>query len=345
MTILSSHLILLSWLVGTALFSAIIVKIMCHVSIMDIPIKRSSHTVPTHKGGGVGIISAFILGSVIVFPLFHQHYSLSIIALLLTVLFLSIISWVDDVKQWPAIIKLSAQIIAAIITTLFIPSLLLLQHTNYILFPILVIWLVYITNAFNFMDGLNGLAAGVGLICCIFFYFDTQLIDFQLISLALLCGLVGFLPFNYPKAEIFMGDVGSQACGLLLATFAIAPLNRINSISLTTIPPETTLIFFLLFGIFYDVTFTLIRRAIKRQHLLQAHRGHLYQMAHRCGMHASIVTLIQWFFCIWGGIVTLLIPFTTPLNIFFSCMLLLCPQVSWTAYILYMTNKLSIKKW
>ncbi|MDI2113549.1 glycosyltransferase family 4 protein [Commensalibacter nepenthis] len=345
MTSFSFHPLFLVWLVGTTLLSAFIVKTMAHIGVMDNPVERSSHTMPTPKGGGVGIICAFLIGSIIIFPLLHQPYLISIIALLGTVAFLSIISWLDDVKQWSALIKLAAQIFCAIIITLFIPSLSLLQQTHYLLVPIIILWVVYITNAFNFMDGLNGLAAGVAAICCLFFYYQTQQIEFGLIALALFCGLMGFLPFNYPKAEIFMGDVGSQSCGLLLASFAIAPFNRLDHISITTVPSETILIFFLLFGIIYDVTFTLIRRAKEKASLLQAHRSHLYQMAHRCQIPASLVTLIQWSFCIWGGLLVLLFPLTTTFNIICAYSLLMIPQIIWTLFILYKTNQHNIKKW
>ncbi|CAI3924261.1 UDP-N-acetylmuramyl pentapeptide phosphotransferase/UDP-N-acetylglucosamine-1-phosphate transferase (Rfe) (PDB:4J72) [Commensalibacter papalotli (ex Botero et al. 2024)] len=341
----TNHLLFLAWLIGTTLLSALIVKTMARIGVMDNPVERSSHTVPTPKGGGIGIICAFLTGSIVIFPLLHQPYLFSIIALLGTVAFLSIISWLDDIKQWPALIKLAAQIICAITITLIIPSLSLLQQSYFLLLPIILIWLVYIVNAFNFMDGLNGLAAGIAAICCIFFYYSTHQIEFGLIALALLCGLIGFLPFNYPKAEIFMGDVGSQACGLLLATFAVIPLNNIDHITLTTIPTETILIFFLLFGVIYDVTFTLIRRTKNRDPILQAHRSHLYQMAHRCGVKAAIVTLVQWSFCIWGGVIILFIPLSTMFNTLCAYSLLIVPQLIWTLFILNKTRQYHIKKW
>ncbi|CAI3946894.1 UDP-N-acetylmuramyl pentapeptide phosphotransferase/UDP-N-acetylglucosamine-1-phosphate transferase (Rfe) (PDB:4J72) [Commensalibacter communis] len=345
MTSFSFHPLFLIWLIGTTLLSAVIVKAMARIGVMDNPIERSSHTIPTPKGGGVGIISAFLIGSIIIFPLLHQPYLISISALLGAVAFLSIISWLDDVKQWSAIIKLAAQILCATIITLFIPSLSLLQQSYFIFVPVIILGLVYVTNAFNFMDGLNGLAAGVAAISCLFFYYQTQQVDFALIAIALFCGLMGFLPFNYPKAEIFMGDVGSQSCGLLLAAFAIAPFNKLDHVSITTIPSETILIFFLLFGILYDVTFTLIRRTKEKAPLLKAHRSHLYQMAHRCQIPASIVTIIEWLFCIWGGMLALFIPLTTSLNTICAYSLLIIPQLIWTLFILYKTRQHDIKKW
>ncbi|MDI2090044.1 glycosyltransferase family 4 protein [Commensalibacter oyaizuii] len=325
--------------------SAIIVKIMTRIGVMDTPVSRSSHTIPTPKGGGVGIVCAFLIGSIIIFPLLHQPYLFSVLALLITVAFLSIISWLDDLKQWPALIKLVAQIVCAIVIVICTVPISVLQNSSYILVPIILIWLVYVTNALNFMDGLNGLTSGVTAICCLFFYIYTQQFDYRLISLALFCGLLGFLPFNYPKAEIFMGDVGSQACGFLLAYFAISPLSQKSHFDFNIIPTETFLIFFVLFAMIYDVTFTLIRRIKEKDPLLKAHRSHLYQMAHRCTIKASVITLIHWAFSIWGGIIFVYFPPTSSFPIFLDLGLLLCPQLVWTLYIYYQTVKYGIKKW
>lgn len=344
MTSISSSLTLFMWLVANTLFSAIIVKIIAHIGIMDQPNKRSSHIKPTPKGGGIGIVSAFLTGSISIVYLFHQHYSASLPVLLCTVAFISVFSWLDDLKQWPALLKLMIQVLVALSICIFILPASFLQH-GWILFPLFMLWLVYITNAYNFMDGLNGLAAGVAALCCIFFYFYSKDPESRLLALALLTGLIGFLPFNFPKAEIFMGDVGSQAIGLLLATFAILPFHTEHRINITPIPSESFLIFFLLFGFLYDVTFTLIRRILAREPFLQAHRSHLYQMAHRCNMSTSMITFLEWAFCIWGGGLIYCIPLTSYQNIEISFTLLILPQLIWTLFILHKTQSMHIKKW
>lgn len=344
MNSVNPRFLLLIWLIFNTLFSAIIVKYIAHIGIMDNPNKRSSHTTPTPKGGGIGIISTFLTASISFVYLFHQHYSVLIIVLLLTVTFLSIFSWLDDLKQWPPLYKLLAQFIAALCVCIAIVPLSLLE-SHWFLILILCIWLIYITNAYNFMDGLNGLAAGVSAICCIFIYFYTSNLDIKLLALSLLTGLIGFLPFNFPKAEIFMGDVGSQACGLLLATFAIIPFNSIRQTHLMVLPSEGLLLFCLLFGFIYDVTFTLIRRILNKDPFLQAHRSHLYQMAHRCHISSVTVTLIEWIFCVWGGTLFYQFPLTSFQNIGLMCSLLILPQIIWTLYIIYKTQALNIKKW
>lgn len=336
--------LLLIWLISNTLLSATIVKYVASVGIMDNPNQRSSHTFPIPKGGGIGIISAFLTANISFIYLFNQHYSLSIIGLLSTITFISLFSWLDDIKQWSALSKLAIQFIASVSVCIFVFPASFLENHLYLL-PFFIIWLVYITNAYNFMDGLNGLAAGVAAICCLFIYFYSTNMENKIFALSLLTGLLGFLPFNFPKAEIFMGDVGSQACGLILASFAIIPLGTAINSDFVTLISQNIIIFFLLFGFIFDVTFTLIRRIINKEPFLQAHRSHLYQMAHRSHISPILITFIECLFCIWGGFLFYIFPLTSLQNIELACSLLILPQLIWTLFILYKTQSLNIKKW
>ena len=128
--------------------------------------------------------------------------------------------------------------------------------------PVTLFWILFATNAMNFIDGLNGLASGVSVIACAalaviaaslggwFVYFA---------SLLLAAGLLGFLPFNFPRARIFMGDVGSQFCGFVLAVLAVVA-GRFEGVELSAL-----LVPMLLFGVLFDVAFTLLRRAACRR--------------------------------------------------------------------------------
>src|SRR6185312_7098565 len=112
-------------------------------------------------------------------------------------------------------------------------------------------------------------------------------------SLLLAAGLIGFLPFNFPRARIFMGDVGSQFCGFVLAVLGIAA-SRFESVEMSFL-----LVPLLLSGVLYDVAFTLVRRALAGENVARAHRGHLYQVAHRAGMRPVTVTSVHWGFAVW----------------------------------------------
>jgi UDP-GlcNAc:undecaprenyl-phosphate GlcNAc-1-phosphate transferase len=164
--------------------------------------------------------------------------------------------------------------------------------------PATLAWILFVTNAVNFIDGLNGLAGGVALIAACFLagiagahgawfaYFA---------SLLLAAGLLGFLPFNFPRARIFMGDVGSQFCGFILAMLGVVA-SRFDGVELSLL-----LMPMLLSGVLFDVAFTLARRALARERLTDPHRGHLYQVAQRAGVPAPVVASVHWGFAVFGG--------------------------------------------
>ena len=115
-------------------------------------------------------------------------------------------------------------------------------------------------------------------------------------ALVLAAGIGGFLPYNYPRARIFMGDVGSQFCGFVVAVLGVLSAGfGPQTLSVLLVP-------MMLFAILFDVAFTLLRRLIAGEPITQAHRGHLYQVAHRCGMPAWAVTCVYWALAAWGGL-------------------------------------------
>ncbi|GBQ71772.1 UDP-N-acetylmuramyl pentapeptide phosphotransferase [Ameyamaea chiangmaiensis NBRC 103196] len=275
-------------LLGAAL-SALLVRRMIRIAVLDHPVERSSHTRPTPKGGGVGIIAALVTGAVLLHPALGLTLPPSVAVMLLAVAALSVVSWLDDVHQWPATTKLAAQAACSVIVALacapLAPG------------PFLVsfLWLMFVTNAVNFIDGLNGLAAG----CCAIGAFaiawcaptPTLIVE----ATALSAGILGFLPFNFPRARIFMGDVGSQGVALALGAMALQAL-RPDDHGLGLLPAALAL------GIvLYDVAFTLVRRALAGDALMQAHRGHLYQLAQRSLLPATTVTGLYWVISAWGA--------------------------------------------
>jgi UDP-GlcNAc:undecaprenyl-phosphate GlcNAc-1-phosphate transferase len=203
-------------------------------------------------------------------------------------------------------------------------------------------WILFATNAMNFIDGLNGLASGVACLASValavvaasmsawFVYFT---------SLLLAAGLLGFLPFNFPRARIFMGDVGSQFCGFVLAVLGVVAA-RFEQVQLSAL-----LVPLLLFGVLYDVAFTLVRRALAGDRLTQAHRSHLYQVAHRAGMPAVWVTLLHWGFVLWGALCCAVFLRTTGLGKPLALPLVLLPQLIWTGVVVGMARRAAIGRW
>ena len=147
-------------------------------------------------------------------------------------------------------------------------------------------WLLVVTNAINFMDGLDGLVAGCALIASGFAAALAGAPAVAAPTLALAAGLAGFLPFNWPRARIFMGDVGSQPTGFVLAVLGV---------ELAGLPGRQALLLPLLLSpLLLDAMFTVLRRILAKQRITQAHRGHFYQVAHRAGLPAAAVAAIYW---------------------------------------------------
>jgi UDP-GlcNAc:undecaprenyl-phosphate GlcNAc-1-phosphate transferase len=149
----------------------------------------------------------------------------------------------------------------------------------------------------------------------------------------------GFLPFNFPKARIFMGDVGSQFCGFMLAILAVVA-GRIEGVELSFL-----LVPMLLSGVLYDVAFTLVRRWKEGEALTKPHRGHLYQVAHRSGVPAPAVAMIHWGFAVFGGLCCLLF-IVEPRGVKpFVALLPLIPQLAWTWFVVRRARAAGLGRW
>jgi UDP-GlcNAc:undecaprenyl-phosphate GlcNAc-1-phosphate transferase len=194
----------------------------------------------------------------------------------------------------------------------------------------------------NFIDGLNGLAGGVALIAASFL---AAIAAFSggwfayFAALLLAAGLAGFLPFNFPHARIFMGDVGSQFCGFVLTVLAVVA-SRFDGVELSFL-----IVPMLLSAVLFDVAFTLIRRAVAREALTEPHRGHLYQVAQRSGVPALAVTLAHWGFATFGGVCALaFVAAPSPAKPFVPLLTLL-PQIYWLSFVMRRARSSGLTRW
>jgi UDP-GlcNAc:undecaprenyl-phosphate GlcNAc-1-phosphate transferase len=203
-------------------------------------------------------------------------------------------------------------------------------------------WILFATNAMNFIDGLNGLAAGTALVACAFLACIAEAEGGWFVyaaALLLAAGLVGFLPFNYPRARIFLGDVGSQFCGFVLAVLGVAAA-RFDRVEMSFL-----LVPMLLFGVLFDVAFTLVRRALAGESLTRAHRGHLYQVAQRAGMDARLVAAVHWGFAAFGGLCALAFIAAPTVLRPLAALLVLAPQLAWTAHVVRLARRARLGAW
>ena len=205
--------------VAAALLSAIVVRAMIGVAVLDVPGHRSAHSRPTPKGGGVGVMAAFLLGLPLAQWLQAGAQGRASLCLLGAAGCMAVFSWLDDLRQFPPISKLLVQVAAALLVLggiLPLPG-----HAAGLVAGFC--WLLFVTNALNFIDGLNGLAAGSMALACLFIGLvvpGAGRLEADAACL-LAAGLLGFLPFNMPRGRIFLGDVGSQGAGLVVAALGL----------------------------------------------------------------------------------------------------------------------------
>ena len=341
----------LTFAAGLAALSAVVVRLMIAVRVMDTPDARKAHDRPIPKGGGVGIVAAFLVGVAVLyvfarFSRIAEPYFLGVIG---AALLIAGVALLDDVWDWPFTVKLGAQLLAALVAVgsgIYVRDYRVPYlggfYVGWVGAPATLVWILFATNAMNFIDGLNGLAAGVALIAAAFLagIAASQGSWFAYFAALLLAaGLIGFLPFNFPRARIFMGDVGSQFCGFMLAMLGVVA-GRFDGVELSLL-----LVPMLLSGVLCDVAFTLVRRALAGERLTVPHRGHLYQVAQRSGVPAPAVALVHWGFTAWGGVCCLAFIAVPPAWKPYVPLLTLPPQVVWWWLVRTRARAAAIGRW
>lgn len=292
----------LTFALGLALLSAAAVRAMIEWPILDHPNGRSAHVRPTPRGGGVGAVLAFIVGMLVLYQVANSARiaERQFVGVILAAIAIAGVALVDDVRSLSARLRFGAQLAAALVAVFsgLTISRLAIPYVGPVELGfagtlITVFWILGCTNAVNFMDGLDGLVGGVLLITCAALCAIAALQGGGFVyaaALFLTAGFAGFLPFNLHPARIFMGDVGSQFAGFMLAVLAVAASRfDVNQLSFLIVP-------LLIFALLFDAGFTLLRRAAMGDRVGAPHRTHLYQMAQRAGMGTWAVAAAHWGF-------------------------------------------------
>ena len=252
------------------------------IGAIDIPKdNRRMHKKPTPRIGGLAIIFGFTVATLCFAQPSRQLYGTLAGAAIIAVM-----GVIDDCKNLPAKLKFVIQIIAALVVV-FAGDIKIDVFTNpnflsdnpYWVLPewlsvtLTVIWIVFITNAVNFIDGLDGLAAGVSAIMSISLVFISIRVgeySIAILGIALMGSCFGFLPFNFNPAKIFMGDTGSTFLGFMLATLSIQGVFKSYAVISFAVP-------LLILGVpLFDALFAMIRRILRGQSPMTADRGHLH---------------------------------------------------------------------
>jgi Fuc2NAc and GlcNAc transferase len=270
-------------------------------AMLDIPNARSSHVTPTARGGGVAIVGVY-LACVCVLACLRLISVNAAIALVGGGLSIAVIGYVDDRVEVPARIRFVVHLAAALLIILLLggvaeQSLHTVGLHGLIAGGIVgVLVLTWATNLFNFMDGIDGIAASEAVFVAAsgaaLYWLRGGDVGLSIAMLALAAAACGFLIWNWPPARIFMGDVGSGFLGFSIGALALAASQRgVVRIEVWAI----------LSGVFLvDATLTLLRRLARGERWFEAHRMHAYQhLASRWKSHRPVTVLVISVNCLW----------------------------------------------
>lgn len=261
-------------------------------NVIDTVNERSSHTTPTPRGGGLGFVITFSL--MLVYLAFQQQLSWSLTGIIIvTSLAVAIIGFIDDHQHVSAKIRLIVHLVSSIAFVYLVGGVEQLTILGYqvnlgiIGLVITVIGITWMINLYNFMDGIDGIAATEAITVTLFagiaLYIlepSSNLVTMHFIFAAAMCG---FLVLNFPKAKIFMGDIGSGYTGFILAIMMLLDYQQNE---------QMLWVWLMLFSVFIvDSTVTLIIRVFNKHNVTKAHSTHCYQKLARAYNSHKIVTI------------------------------------------------------
>jgi UDP-N-acetylmuramyl pentapeptide phosphotransferase/UDP-N-acetylglucosamine-1-phosphate transferase len=264
--------------------------------LVDVPNNRSSHKRPTPRGGGLSFVVVTPALTVAAVSTLGIRVPVGVVVVFLVSLLVAAVGLADDCFHLPARIRFVAHLVGALILLasgatlreIVLPGGAVLSLGGWSV-PITIFWVVGLTNAYNFMDGIDGLAAGQAIITAATMAWLSWIrgSDGMALALTVLGGAAfGFLMHNWPPARIFMGDVGSVQLGFTFAGLAlVSPGNQSSG------PPFVAWVV-VLAPFLFDTGVTLVSRVVRGQRWYEAHREHFYQRLTRQGWsHCAVTTL------------------------------------------------------
>jgi len=272
-------------------------------NIVDTPNHRSSHTLPTARGGGVALVAAFYAGTAAAWA--AGLLDARTVVLLCCGLPIAIVGYIDDARSLSARTRLAVHAAAAAALLWGLWPLPALGIAGYRLpapavAVLYLLGLVWLTNLYNFMDGIDGIAAGQALAAgALWAALAPGAVGVPALLFA--AAAAGFLLYNFPPARIFMGDAGSGFCGFIVGALVLHQADATHTSPLLWLIPLSLFV--------CDATVTLATRVMRGQRASEAHRSHAYQrLSRRVGRHlpvsagyfaATLVPLGAWF--LWAG--------------------------------------------
>lgn len=303
------------------------IKLAKKVGAVDLPKdERRINTKVMPRLGGVAVIVGFVVSIVYLLIIMSiegtinlhgpEQYYIKLLGFFIGSSIIAVVCFIDDMKDLPALVKLSAQILAAVIVVM---SGIRIEHIQLPFFKqaefsyafsviITIGWIVGVTNAINLIDGLDGLSTGLSLISClslmiIFALNDSPIIAILLIT-ALAGALTGFLPFNFNPAKTFIGDTGSNFLGYSLAVISILGVAKTYTLIVIVAP-----LIVLALPVF-DTIMAIVRRILKGKSLkavIEPDNGHLHHKMLKRGFTQKQAVLILYAISATLGIFTIIL--------------------------------------
>ncbi|MCL2437158.1 MAG: undecaprenyl/decaprenyl-phosphate alpha-N-acetylglucosaminyl 1-phosphate transferase [Clostridiales bacterium] len=295
-------MVFLAALILTLIFTPVAIFIAPKIGAVDIPKdNRRMHTKPMPRFGGIAIF----IGTMSSIAIFLVPQDPQMVGVLVGGALIYILGLIDDLKGLPAKVKFLGQIAIACVVFAFGIRIDFISNffaidLGYTFFPgvvaflITIIWIVGITNTINLIDGLDGLAAGVTMIASFSIayagYISWTLEGPSVATLSMLAlagGALGFLPYNFNPAKIFMGDSGSLFLGFMLAVLSIEGATKSATVVASIAP-------MLVLGVpVFDTAFAIFRRLINKRPIMEADKGHLHHriMAVGFGQRRAVLML------------------------------------------------------
>lgn len=303
------------------------IKIAKKKGFLDVPKdERRVHKKPIPVGGGIAMVI-----SVSILMVYFLPINKNLIMALIASLIIAISGLYDDKEGLSPKLKFLFQILAAVI--LIIGGMKIEFFTNpfdshdallilnILSIPVTIFWVCGITNTINLIDGLDGLASGVSMICAISMFFITYKMGRYDVSL--ICALVagaclGFLPFNFNPAKIFMGDTGALYLGFMLSYISISGFLKQAAILMIFVPV-------LILGVpVFDTAFAMVRRKLSGKSMVEADKGHLHHRLLKMGLNQrQTVVILYSISAIFGVLANLISRFHSSIALVISIGVLL----------------------
>jgi UDP-N-acetylmuramyl pentapeptide phosphotransferase/UDP-N-acetylglucosamine-1-phosphate transferase len=297
--------------IASAAIVDVVVILAARWRLVDLPNLRSAHALPTARGGGIAIVTTMALATIAV-AIRWPSMALPLLGTLLPAVAIGVVGAIDDIRPLRAIVRLAVQVAAAIVITTAVGpiqsvSLPLLGTINLGIagWPITVVWIVGLTNAFNFMDGIDGMCGGqawvAGMVLAIMG--SALWVPPLMVLGTCIAGAVGgFLVFNWHPARVFMGDVGSAFLGTFFAAMPLLFPERLRPLALVPFVMAV-------WPSIFDAGVSVVRRLWNGHNPMLPHREFFFHRLVRSGIAHDRVSLLYALLAAIGGaagVVTLL---------------------------------------